>query len=612
MDCPDHQSWDQSNEACGYPHPPAKKVYTRLETPRAKQPLPVTPSPPVTHNQHIPADHHHHHQDSSKKNLGGINWPNPCSHPNIQYVPHPTNPQQYFKCHNGVLEGHTCNHGEVWIQPSHACINIQDRIPQTSTPNPCMNSQDRYHPYPGDMHRYIECVAWYKMQIWHCGEDAVWMQNKQTCVSIASQPAPTPAPPVRRPPVRPAMRPVVRPTMPPQTTAAPPTPVTNSATNFCTHSLSFYHAYKPDPEKFIQCDEYGNMFIRRCGPKKRWSDFYKTCTGHLNVVNETSFGNEGNSGSGAGESNSATGSATGIATEVGQPDTVNIAIESITYVEDIVQVDCPDYYEYDPQQNLCIWARNSIANDYNPYSPSCQDGFLWDTNLQMCVRAIRVNSSPTNARPGTVITASEYRNRPQVFPPNETPKPPVRERPVYIPPPTPPLPTIEVPEYDGPNPCLSGTNQYYFPYPNDNRFFLQCDATGSMPAVKACPPFTRYLKNSPDQYSCMDFFTKISRGQEGDTAVPGLDELDISTLLESLTAEEYEQINNCKIGSNTDTYQPFPFDTRYFIQCSNGRPMIMACNDGSVWNFMENTCVPEGSLVNEIDVDDDASGEDFL
>ena len=556
MLCPDHQTWSQHRQTCVQgPEPPQKKpnLRVRLETPRARPRPPTRPPPPAP----TPAP----------KNTG-IKWPNPCNHPNIKYVPHPTNPQQYFTCRDGSLEGHSCGHGEVWIQPSHACINIQDRVPHTQSPNPCLHdSKQRFHPYPGDMHRYIECEAWYKMKVWDCGTNAVWMHSRQSCVAIAQ-------PQTQKPPVPPVQTP--RPTRPAMIATPPPPKPTKTATDFCLHSVSFYHPYKLDEKKFIQCDEYGNMYIRSCGPKKMWSDYFKTCVGHLHHDNIThSDGSNAGGNTGTNNGNQATAGA------------VNINLEPINYVNDFVQVTCPAGHHFDSNSNRCEDARNEIASDYNPsiYGPSCSDGFLWDTQMQMCVRAIKVDEIPTNMIPGG---PSLDLDRPQVLPPGEILAP--------APPPYVPVPT---PEYTGPNPCVDVTDGYYFPFPGNARYFLQCNEQQEV-IVKACPQGTMWTEQGDGYFSCMPWLVAVPGQGDADNSEPGLQSVlgedDLATIagLSRDNEEEaafLEAINPClNLKSERLAINIYPLDPTRYIQCSNGSPYIMSCAPGTMYDPGDYTC----------------------
>ena len=376
---------------------------------------------------------------------------NPCSSGRVRYVAHPQLPYKYFVCVNQRPLLASCAFYHVWVQQKARCVDMSEvtttetttttpqamtttrpptttktqatttttTMPTTTAPAPstvtsmdrsvCLPANIRFHPYPGDETRYIECRLWQVISVHACPPSQVWNQLRQSCLS--------------RPP--------------PTTTTTPTTTIlvttspsqmestsdqATSTKNFCLGAESHYFPYPPDSARFIQCDAFGNMFLRYCGSAKVWDNTYKTCVGR-NIISWPQDKN--NSGDGL---NSTSGKQTGELTDTKLP----------------IQVTCPQSYVW-VIYTACCQLPVGVAVAY----PRCQTGFKWSSKLQMCV-AVK--------QPGVMRM----------------------KMPPTTPPPTTQAPTTPADE----NPCGKGKGNY-FSIIYDSSLYLQCDDNGHV-TVKRC------------------------------------------------------------------------------------------------------------------------------
>jgi hypothetical protein len=85
-----------------------------------------------------------------------------------------------------------------------------------------------------------------------------------------------------------------------------------------------------------------------------------------------------------------------------------------------------------------------------------------------------------------------------------------------------------------------------------------------------------------------------SDGEPGLESVLGADDLQTIASLSRDNAEEaafLEAINPCYKGQSvTIPYFMYPLDPHRYIHCSNGRPSLMSCPPGTMWDPDINTC----------------------
>ncbi|XP_025113984.1 uncharacterized protein LOC112576009 [Pomacea canaliculata] len=125
--------------------------------------------------------------------------------------------------------------------------------------NPCTAEQisrgNFFFPYPGDDSKYIQCTEWPNFAVVKdCAPYHKWEQRVLNCIYNMT---------------------VVDPTHDQYLTS--PSPLDFN----CTYGLQtgdlFYHPYPNDHTKYIQCDQFGNAFVKSCQSGRIWNQYLLTC-----------------------------------------------------------------------------------------------------------------------------------------------------------------------------------------------------------------------------------------------------------------------------------------------------------------------------------------------
>ena len=468
---------------------------------------------------------------------------------NGQFVEHPDDPSRYYECLRPKAVEKQCEEGAVWVQPYKMCVRMNEQATTASLgDNPCVLSYTRYVAFPGDPYRYIECDDWWRMHVWHCPQRATWQQHQQTCVSVAQT------------------------TVTASTDSGPDPSVTtmvatddSDTTSFCRHLHSRYHPYKPDSTRFIQCDDFGNMYIRSCGPNKEWADEYKTCVGTRvktsNVstvdVEETRPQIQQDKGMmqymlGNREMETAARSAS---------DDHTVQIIQATEHTDVMRMICPPGYTF--QEGVCSMTDAAMAAMMQSAGhPDCGPDFHWDLTMKACM--LKMNTDTMLS--GVVIST------------------PTQETPVT----TSDGATVT---YTGPNPCLHHDG-YYFAFIPDRHYFIQCDEQRQM-YIMPCP---FGLEWNQYQLTCVGMSTGAMNTDVslGELQVLSVVEAESDTevvVVEQEEADGEDMVDTVNPCSNTHrTYHPHPRDNNKFIMCVQQASFVMACAHGQIWDTVSLVC----------------------
>ena len=400
---------------------------------------------------------------------------NPCGSAGVRYLPHPQRANRYFVCVNQHPVLASCGYFHVWYQKWGRCAPASEStttqtttttpittttqpptttIPRTTTTTTatspktttaaastsamdssvCLPENVRYHPYPGDETRYIECRLWLVVSVHVCPPSQVWYQLHQCCLP---QTPTTASATISTPPI----------TSPVTTSQMDTTTVEATSTkNFCLGADSRYFPYPPDAAKFIQCDAFGNMFLRFCGATKVWDDTYKTCVGG-NIISWPEDRNDTmDDGQGDGQGDVTDGDVT-------------------------LQVTCPQGYLWIIYTACCRVPVGLVV-----VHPICLSGFTWSAKLQMCVAERRPDDADVSTPTSTVETLTT---------PTTTVETPTTTTTLS--------PTTQQP--DG-NPCTP-TSPLYQPHPYNNLRLLMC--VRGAPYVLQCPYTTTTVCVWPPQ-----------------------------------------------------------------------------------------------------------------
>ena len=452
---------------------------------------------------------------------------NPCTHPEIQYVSHPADLNRYIECIDGIANQRHCIEGEVWIQPLRRCQNAQERLGDAQLPNEaCVEATTRYNPDPHSSRRYIECLSWYNTKTHLCPQGYLWMQSEQQCMSES---------------VRYPVRTVIRHHS--QSGQSDHTTGDNGVydANMCTNQDGFYHPYPHDPSRFIQCDQFGNLYVRECGLDRLWSDEEVTCVSQNNIV----YTGEG--------ANYDQGANYGDSVNYGDGGNYGNPYEADTINQYDVTLD-------DPTRN---------------YGPNCASGDIWDATLERCV-PYGGHSEPSLLLRGTVsmkYVGKELPSSSQLtveninqYEYNTTETTTIINGEKVV---------IEERVYDGTNPCkeqdeVTSDTYYYHQFPLDASFFIQCDQLGNM-FIQACGDDKVW---SPKVQTCVPGQEPASR----DLKAP--DAKSIPTL----------SISNPCLEDEAAVYNSHPFDENMFVVCVGETPYTFHCPEGQTWDHYSLTC----------------------
>jgi hypothetical protein len=222
------------------------------------------------------------------------------------------------------------------------------------------------------------------MQVWDCGKEAIWVQKYKVCQLIMGKTTPTQASSSTTAKVTAAV-----------TTSSPSMTTTTGGqldANICKNSTSFYHPHPFDNTKFIQCDDFGKIYIRKCGELRVWNDYHKTCALQSGPDQTTQK-------SGSSKTNKPMQSTTTppifvspITEEIkttGDED-VSVSIDETVFISDLNDM-CPPNSYFDRRLRTCIpqtathskhRSRRTVSK-YGGLDNSCPPGFTWNPNWQV-------------------------------------------------------------------------------------------------------------------------------------------------------------------------------------------------------------------------------------
>lgn len=213
------------------------------------------------------------------------NVPNVCqNNPTAQvFFSHPSDSTKFLQCdvYNRMYIIQ-CPQGEVFNIATSGCQSPQN-LPQTTTAvpttprapatvtygvptantgyNPCTPQSvavgQLYFAYPGDNNKFIECDLQGNPSVLSCPNLLVWDQSILSCIYASS-----------------TINSNTHTTPTPQITA-------NQPSNPCTASAiqagRLFFPYSNDPNKYIQCDLWGQAFLNSCPSRLNWNAALETC-----------------------------------------------------------------------------------------------------------------------------------------------------------------------------------------------------------------------------------------------------------------------------------------------------------------------------------------------
>ena len=511
-----------------------------------------------------------------------------CRESGNRYLPDRVDINWYYECKDGVAVARSCGPQLVWVQPLYQCMKLEHPLGGDSTDhsatevsdlgrhNPCYNTDTQFHPWPGHPGQYLECRGQHAY-LWSCAEGQLWSQELQACVVE-------------------------------ETVHTHHIDDTPDGDNPCLYTASYYHPFIDNPSRFIQCDQFGNMFVMKCGPNKVWDDYLKTCVGRLNMSRLSHYGDpidpngleyptdnysdteytDTTLPDGPPDSGTETlmgcpsdfhyDSSLHLCIKLGDDGEIDLAVDPASY-----HTSCPSGYRYDSSMGLCVQHTNGDSDSVDAMGPHCTPGMYWNAPLQMCVPSgfLPGDHSTTDSDTYTPdhsanygyndVTSSAARQARDIdysripdhvlLPADSHPR-----YPDPIPPQDP-----EPPIYDGENPCGQGGG-FYFPFPNYPHFYIQCDQMGKMYTQ---PCHYGHIWND-DLSTCVP-----------DLGLPPPPTADPDAPLEAV---DIHHVGGNPCPGSTHTYHPFANNDRLFIMCVGDVAYPMPCPYGAKWNDDISTC----------------------
>ena len=540
----------------------------------------------------------------SQEDSTGSTPANICSLLNVRFVPHPSDASRYYECVGLRFAERQCPRDCVWDQRRTACVvAAEDKtttsgsaVTTTSSPgaglSPCAaagvggNGWRVQLPYPGDRSRFIVCFDSTRYDIYQCGGGSLWLQDRQMCGTEAT-------------------------TTPTTTTTTTTTSPSSGMTSLCGSSSgsssasSLYHAFPADSSRFLQCDSAGRVFVLHCGPSRVWHDGYKTCIGGGNDMTTTASTppqDQGQGQGGRGQGNAGwwmqnrmmtttqhrqpgrgngggwmwnmmiSAGQQGQGHRQGQQSRDQGGGSQNTTAAEIFWIVCPLTFQYDARLGTCNGG-GGRGDAGAGTAAACPASFTWNIQLHVCIQRIMTSAdvgggsssdaawqdSSSSSSGGQTTTNGGGKNTTSTV-----------------------TPTLSKED----NPCYPPAAGFYFPFPNNSAFFVQCDLVGNA-FVQPCPAGLHW---NQQLLTCAAAAPYSDGGRDDD------DDDDRTTHTANDTdsngkPDGMPPVDPCSLSFNDGAVFPNPLNAAAFLQCSGGIAVIRLCPSSTVWNQRRFSCV---------------------
>ena len=498
------------------------------------------------------------HRVSIIQPISGFDVPGLCKDA-IRYIPAQNDYHHFYECVKGSAQIKTCPDGKLWVHPLRQCLDLNDHNNQIASHNPCIGSDLRFHPYPADPTKYVECQSWYRVYVWRC-KDGLWTQNKQQCSKGTHH------------------------------------GTSGSNNNQNVHTVqtwkgfcdgkTFYYAHE-DAAKYIQCDAHGKWFLKDCALNTTWDDSIKGCVEVFSI-----------SGPGDITVNTVTTTVNTMDRSSRQLSVNSADVNFHTYpcpgnyawdipLNECVVISQSDYlptcargYMWDPKRKECITYVDPTTVEEFPDAqyarPNCMTGHRWDPELQMCVKdtfGSQVNTEYSNFLFEIDLGEMNFRdsNSQQNL---ESTYEQTGDNLDYL-----------------PNICNTIPGRYYYPYPHKPHWFIQCDQLGVM-HTQTCGIHNVWNK---EIMTCVHSPSTIQPGH-GRQYTGSYQGNNDGSHHGNKVSDQNIYGNVCSSDSDK-VYYRIPENNRMFIMCDHGSAYMMSCPRGSRWKDDITSCdwPPEGN-----------------
>ena len=239
---------------------------------------------------------------------------------------------------------------------------------------------------------------------------------------------------------------------------------------------------------------------------------------------------------------------------------------------EIFWIVCPLNHQFDGQRGVCAMA---AGNDWAPDAGAvaCPLGFSWIIELRVCIQPVKTSADDNGSSSSSSSSGQMTTNGGN----NSTSK----------------MPSLSETE----NPCVAGTG-FYYPFPNNSAFFVQCDPTGNA-FVQPCPAGLEWNQQlltcagaAEDGGGKNKTGGQNSAGKPGGASSGGMQNGAGGGSLGSQPGLSVALLAPCSLPFNDGAVFPNPADAAVFVQCSGGVPVVRPCEPKTVWNQRIFSCVP--------------------
>ncbi|CAH1280472.1 unnamed protein product [Diabrotica balteata] len=497
----------------------------------------------------------------------------PCNQDDLNYRAYPYDCHKYIACEDNALVVIDCPEGFIWSEDRKACDFPENaECHEIPFPEPdCSDGKNTYWRYPFDCSLFWECLN-KQLYLLPCPDDYFWddsikkcdVNEAVDCSGIIPYPSTSSS-------------------EAPATTTDEPLPYTTPEM-ICTKDNTFFpNIY--DCSKYYECSN-GIPVPMSCPAGEMWNIKLNTCDWAANVDCSYTV------------TPGTKVPPTSPVTQTPEPETPTAPTTSVPYTTpDLICTADKEYFPYIYDCSKYYECSNGV-----PILMDCPTGELWNIKINNCDWPANVDCSyvvSTTANPSSDVpdTSSADTNTPSEDPTEATTEP--------IPYTTPDL--------------ICTADKEYFPYIYDCSKYYEC--SNGIPVLMDCPTGELWnikINNCdwPANVDCSYVVTTSGAPTAAPTQAPTQAPTEAPTEAPTqppteapteaptqpptdAPTEAPTEVPTDAPGPNTtpeiickqdNTYFPYMYDCAKYYECSNGKPILMTCPTGQLWNNLLKTC----------------------